>query len=108
MTPSSKTLIYSLMLLSFSFIYSQNSSLKGIVIDGKTGQPIPGASLLLKENKKVQITNQEGSFIFSNIAIGKYILEVSAISFQTKENWALFFFDSSEALAWDLASFSAL
>lgn len=73
------------MLLSFSFIYSQNSSLKGIVIDGKTGQPIPGASLLLKENKKVQITNQEGSFIFSNIAIGKYILEVSAISFQTKE-----------------------
>ena len=85
MTPSSKTLIYSLMLLSFSFIYSQNSSLKGIVIDGNTGQPIPGAKLLLKENKKVQITNQEGSFIFSNIAIGKYILEVSAISFQTKE-----------------------
>ena len=73
------------MLLSFSFLYSQNSSLKGIVIDGNTGRPIPGAKLLLKENKKVQITNQEGSFIFSNIAIGKYILEVSAISFQTKE-----------------------
>lgn len=85
MTPLSKTLISSLMLFSFSFIYSQNSSLKGIVIDGRTGQSIPGATLLLKENKKVQITNQEGSFIFSNIAIGKYILEVSAISFQTKE-----------------------
>jgi len=85
MTPLSKILISSLMLLSFSFIYSQNSSLKGIVIDGRTGQSIPGATLLLKENKKVQITNQEGSFIFSNIPIGKYILEVSAISFQTKE-----------------------
>ena len=85
MKPTRRTLILSLMLLFFSFIYSQNSSFKGVVIDGKTGQSIPGATLLLKENKKVQITNQEGSFIFSNIAIGKYSLEVSAISFQTKE-----------------------
>lgn len=85
MKPTKRSLILSIMLFSFSFIYSQNSSLKGVVIDGKTGQSIPGATLLLKENKKVQITNQEGSFIFSNIAIGKYSLEVSALSFQTKE-----------------------
>jgi TonB-dependent receptor len=85
MTSFSKTFIYSVMLLTFSFIYSQNSSLKGIVIDGKTGQPITGAKVALKENKKSQFTNYEGNFVFSNITIGRYTIEVSASSFQTKE-----------------------
>ncbi len=85
MKPTQKALTFMLILFSFGFAYSQESSLKGVVIDEKTGQPIPGATLLLGEVKKDQMTDQDGNFMFSNIKIGKYTLLVSAITYQTKE-----------------------
>jgi outer membrane receptor protein involved in Fe transport len=73
------------ILFSFSSIYSQTSGIKGAVIEDKTGMPLPGATVKIVELNKSRVTDANGSFIFSNIAPGTYIVKVTALTFQEKE-----------------------
>ena len=73
------------ILFSFSSIYSQTSGIKGAVIEDKTGMPLPGATVTIVELNKSRVTDANGSFIFSNIAPGTYIVKVTALTFQEKE-----------------------
>ena len=73
------------LLFSCSFFYSQNSGVKGIVIDENTGQSIPGASLIIKETNKSQVSDQFGNFMINSIGLGKYTIIVSAKSYLSKE-----------------------
>jgi len=73
------------ILFSFSSIYSQTSGIKGAVIEDKTGMPLPGATVTIMELNKSRVTDANGSFIFSNIAPGTYIVKVTALTFQEKE-----------------------
>ena len=72
-------------LFSFSSIYSQTSGIKGVVIEDKTGMPLPGATVTIVELNKSRVTDANGSFIFSKIAPGTYIVKVTALTFQGKE-----------------------
>ena len=73
------------ILFSFTSIYSQTSGIKGAVIEDKTGMPLPGATVKIVELNKSRVTDANGSFIFSNIAPGTYIVKVTALTFQEKE-----------------------
>jgi len=73
------------ILFSFSSIYSQTSGIKGAVIEDKTGMPLPGATVKIVELNKSRVTDANGSFTFSNIAPGTYIVKVTALTFQEKE-----------------------
>lgn len=73
------------MLLFFcSFIYAQESGVKGVVIEDKTGQPLPGANIVIKGLNKSKTTGIDGVFVFSKIAPGTYELKVSAMGFKDK------------------------
>ena len=79
----------------FSSIFSQNSSVSGLVSDDNTKETIPMANISLKKQTEIisGITNKtlvqgtvsdlNGNFTISNIEPGNYILECSFIGYKT-------------------------
>ena len=57
------------------------TSVHGVVVDGKTGMPITGASVVL--NNKTQITGADGSFVFAGANVGEYVGTISADGYQS-------------------------
>ncbi len=57
----------------------------GTVIEELTGEPIPGATIHIKEFNQDIYTDFEGNFAFNDLAPGTYNLEVSFVSFDKKE-----------------------
>lgn len=65
-------------------VFSQNSSIKGKVIDEKTGETLPGAAVVIKGTITGAQTDLDGNFSINNVAPGKYTLECKLISYNTK------------------------
>lgn len=65
-------------------LFSQNSSIKGKVIDEKTGETLPGASVVIKGTTTGSNTDLDGAFTISNVAPGKYEIQCQMISYNTK------------------------
>ena len=78
-------LIFLISLLSLTSIYSQSSGFSGMVIEDKTGQPLPGATITILESNKSRVSDPNGTFSFSNVEPGTYKIKVSALSFIDKE-----------------------
>ncbi|WP_333600145.1 TonB-dependent receptor [Flavobacterium sp.] len=74
-----------ILLFSFPVVYAQTSGIKGIVIEDKTGQPLPGATITILGLNKSRVTDAEGTFMFSKIEPGTYEVKVTALTFQEKE-----------------------
>ncbi len=74
-----------IFIISVSFSFAQTSGIKGLIIEEKTGQPLPGATVTIKELKITRVTGAEGAFTFSKIAPGTYTLKVTALTYQEKE-----------------------
>jgi len=64
--------------------FSQNSSIKGKVIDEKTGETLPGAVVVLKGTTTGGNTDLDGAFSINNLAPGSYSIECKLISYNTK------------------------
>ena len=71
-----RTFIFSMLLFAFFNIFSQ-STLKGIITDKETGQPIPGAAIYIHELQKGVISNPEGTFLITNIPQGNFQVHFS-------------------------------
>ena len=80
-----RSLIFLISLLSLTSIYSQSSGFSGMVIEDKTGQPLPGATITILESNKSKVSDANGTFSFSNVEPGTYKIKVSALSFIDKE-----------------------
>ncbi|MEY4835749.1 MAG: hypothetical protein RI980_1864 [Bacteroidota bacterium] len=79
-------LFYSIFLfLFFSASYAQLSTLKGVVIEEKTGLPVPGAVVNLKSPSKNVITGADGVFVFTKLESGTYELLIKASGYNDKE-----------------------
>ena len=65
-------LIFLISLLSFTTNYSQSSGFSGMVIEDKTGQPLPGATITILESNKSRVSDPNGTFSFSNVEPGTY------------------------------------
>jgi hypothetical protein len=57
----------------------------GTVIEEMTGEPIPGATIFIKELNKVYHADFDGIFTIDNVMPGTYNLEVQFVSFRKKE-----------------------
>jgi len=79
-----KLLSFLIFLCFSNTIFSQNSSIKGKVIDGKTGETLPGAVVVIKGTTTGSNTDFDGLFSINNLAIGVYTLECKLISYNTK------------------------
>lgn len=78
------TLLLSLAVLS-TFAQTRPGSLKGQVTDAKTGETIPQANIIVKDNAGNMITygtaDFDGNFNINPIAPGTYNIEVSSLSY---------------------------
>ena len=61
--------------------YAQTGSVSGIVVDKDSGQPVIGAVLRLGEDYLWTSADLDGTFTFTNVQPGKYILEASCLGY---------------------------
>jgi iron complex outermembrane receptor protein len=79
-----KSLVFSVFLLSLSIAYSQSrTQLSGMVTDAKTGEPLPGASILLAESRMGTTSDSTGNYILRNLPFGHTIIEISYAGYRT-------------------------
>ncbi len=73
-------------LLSTGIIYAQERSgkLKGKVSEKLTKQPLPGATVRIKELSLYSITDENGIFTIEMVPFGEYVLEASLPGFKTQ------------------------
>lgn len=64
--------------------FSQNSSIKGKVIDEKTNETLPGAAVLIQGTTTGGLTDLDGNFTIGNVAPGKYTIVCQLVSYNTK------------------------
>jgi outer membrane receptor protein involved in Fe transport len=74
-----------ILLLSFPLVYAQTSGIKGVVIEDKTGQTLPGATVTILGTDKSRVTGADGAFAFSKVEPGAYTLKVTSMNYQEKE-----------------------
>ncbi|GGD79565.1 TonB-dependent receptor [Emticicia aquatilis] len=75
---------YILLLLSFLLSFNVfSASFKGQIKDAKTGEPLIGATVLLKNTKFGTAAGLDGSFQIKNIPSGEYEAQISCISYKT-------------------------
>ena len=77
-------------LVAFS-IASFAGTVKGKILDSKTGEPLIGATVILSsENKKLTTTvNLDGSYTFRNVPVGSYKLKVKFAGYQNPDEKSL-------------------
>lgn len=68
----------------FTSAQNRSSSVSG-QIKTSDGEPLPGATVKLHKTNYGTLTDQNGNFKLSNIPVGNYILQASAIGFKTQK-----------------------
>ncbi|MFI1772867.1 carboxypeptidase-like regulatory domain-containing protein [Thalassobellus citreus] len=64
---------------------SQQTLIKGSVIDGDSFQPISNVTITIEATKQIQVTNELGAFQFiENVPLGEQVLKISKLGYLTK------------------------
>jgi outer membrane receptor protein involved in Fe transport len=64
-----------------SVLFAQKASIRGTVTDAKTGEPLPGANILVKGTYYGAASDEDGTFIIPGISPGSYDLEISMMGY---------------------------
>ena len=70
--------VITLMLVSANTVAQ---TIRGVVTEATTGEPVIGATVYVKELNKGTITNIDGEYAFSTLPPGRYTLEASYVGF---------------------------
>ena len=73
--------VLAIFLLSSSFTYSQTATLKGKVIDTKTGEPINGAVVFISYNF-MAYANSNGNYSITGLKTGNVKIKISRIGYK--------------------------
>ena len=60
---------------------SNNGSIKGRVIDSKTGDPLPGANIIFLKTLLGASTDLEGNYFLSRIPVGTYKIKATMMGY---------------------------
>ena len=71
-------LLIATFLLTISASFAQKGRIEGKITDSKTGNPLAGVSVLIKETGKGIATNLDGRFILNVEPGKKYTLVISS------------------------------
>ncbi|WP_439127810.1 carboxypeptidase-like regulatory domain-containing protein, partial [Polaribacter sp.] len=72
------------LLLTTSFVFSQNSIISGSIKNNKK-YPLSKVTIAIKNTKKGTQTNENGIFKIENLENGNYTLSISYLGYKTKE-----------------------
>ena len=72
-------------LIISSFLKAQTGRLSGTVLDAKTGETLPGATVLIEGTTIGSSVDFDGKFVLNNVPIGKVNVVISYISYSTKK-----------------------
>lgn len=79
-------LFFIIFIFSLGFAYSQDFSVRGVVVDSSSGNPLPGASVVmikLPDSVKVGVTtNRRGMFNFQSLSQGRYTLRITYVGYK--------------------------
>ncbi len=80
----SKLLLVLIVFLSI-FTKAQTGKISGTILDSKTGETLPGATVLIDGTTKGASADFDGKFSINNVTIGKVTLVVNYISYNSKK-----------------------
>ena len=69
-------------LFIISAVFAQTGNIAGRVTNGKTGEYISNASVMIAETEQGMYTRSGGKFIFKDVSVGEYTLVVNQIGFK--------------------------
>src|SRR5688500_3080768 len=81
-----KLIAFSAILFASQLLFSQariRTQLTGKVTDAKTGEALPGASVVIADSRIGTSTDSQGVFTFNNLPAGHAIIEVSYAGYET-------------------------
>ncbi|MCS2767733.1 carboxypeptidase-like regulatory domain-containing protein [Bacteroides thetaiotaomicron] len=78
-------LLLACLFVGISLVTAQTQKVTGVVISEEDGQPVVGASVLVKGTIKGTITDIDGNFNLANVPSSAKTLQISCISMQTQE-----------------------
>ena len=78
-------LLLACLFVGISLVTAQNQRVTGVVISDEDGQPVVGASILVKGTSLGTITDMDGKFILSNLPNSAKTLQISYIGMITQD-----------------------
>jgi iron complex outermembrane receptor protein len=82
-----KNFFLALAALLLPFAAAAQFTVSGFVTDSHTGQPLPGATVILNNSQAAPstVTDRSGNYRFGNIKSGNYVLKVTYVGYQTAQ-----------------------
>jgi hypothetical protein len=77
-----KGLLVCVLMMVFSFGYSQTGTLRGYVYDMDSGEPVIYGTLVIEGTDKGENTDFNGFYNFSNLDAGTYTLKISYLGYE--------------------------
>lgn len=71
--------------LSMELVWAQTSTVTGIVVSDEDGEPVVGASVLVKGTTLGTVTDIDGKFSIGNVPHSAKVLQISFVGMQTQE-----------------------
>jgi hypothetical protein len=93
-----------LVLVSFSLAFG--GSVKGVVKDADTGEPLIGANVVLIGTTQGATTDEDGFFLVQNVADGTFKVEISYLGYQQYEQEVAVSGDEEVSLDMELTAVS--
>jgi len=75
-------ILFLLFVVSISYSFSQNGTIKGFVYDATNGEPIRFCMLHLENTTFGAMTDQNGSFIINKIPNGVFVVKITMLGYQ--------------------------
>ena len=74
-----------ILFLNYSIISANSGKIIGKITDSSSGEPLPGASVLLQGTSRGTLTDLEGNFQLLQVPAGQQVINVSYIGYKKKE-----------------------
>jgi len=79
------TILAGLLVLCSIAFAGTTGKIKGLVTDKASGEPIPGASVLIVGTTQGAMTDPDGKFMITLVPPGQYTLRITSVSYSTVE-----------------------
>lgn len=73
------------LILFYSTFNAQTGRISGTILDAKTGETLPGATVLIEGTTKGAAADFDGKFSINNVSVGKVTIVVNYISYTSKK-----------------------